>query len=100
MASALAFQARYEGSIPFTRFSKIIMDFSTSIGALGALLLLIAFILNETHLWSENERRYDAMNLIGAALLVVYAWLIRSYPFLVLNAVWALVALRDTLKRK
>lgn len=76
------------------------MDFQTVIGSTGALLLLIAFGLNEAHVWDENERRYDLANLAGAGLLVAYAWLIHSYPFLILNAVWALVALRDVLKWK
>lgn len=76
------------------------MDANTLIGSAGALLLLIAFVLNEAHVWSEDERRYDLVNLAGAGLLVAYAWLIHSYPFLILNAVWALVALRDMMKRK
>lgn len=76
------------------------MNFETLIGSAGALLLLMAFALNEAHVWDEDERRYDLANVVGGALLVTYAWLIGSYPFLTLNAVWTLVALRDLIKRK
>ena len=67
------------------------------IGIAGAALILLAFILSETHVWSEDDLTYDAVNLIGAALLIWYSWLIHSWPFAILNGVWALVALRDVI---
>lgn len=73
------------------------------IGTLGALFILVAFILNQTHKWKDNELRYDLTNLAGSILLVVYAYLLKSYPFLVLNFVWLVVSLRDVVndvKRK
>ncbi len=76
---------------------------TTFIGASGAALILIAFILEQTHRWKDTDLKYDVLNLIGSALLIVYAVLLRSYPFLVLNGVWAIVSLRDVLgdmKRK
>ncbi len=79
------------------------MDFTTLIGASGATLILIAFILEQTHRWKDTDLKYDVVNLLGSALLIVYAVMLGSYPFLVLNGVWALVSLRDVivdLKRK
>ncbi len=74
------------------------MDIITIIGALGALIILIAFILLEIEKLSSESMWYDALNLIGGALLAYYAWLLQSWPFLVLNGIWTLVALRDVLR--
>lgn len=79
------------------------MNITEIIGASGATLILIAFILEQTHRWKDTDLKYDAVNLLGSALLIVYAVLLQSYPFLVLNGVWAIVSLRDVivdLKRK
>ena len=75
------------------------MTFVTFIGTLGATLILIAFVLNQQHIWKDTEARYDLMNLLGSLLLVVYAYLLMSWPFIILNAVWLLVSLYDILKR-
>ena len=69
-------------------------------GSLGALLLLISFGLNQAHIWDEDLFVYDLANFFGGLILVIYAALIASYPFLILNAVWTLVALRDLVKKK
>lgn len=74
------------------------MDIITIIGALGALIILIAFILLEAEKLSSESTWYDVLNLIGGALLATYAWLLQSWPFLVLNGIWTLVALRDVLR--
>ena len=71
------------------------MDFYTIIGVIGALIILAAFFLNETHRVSEDSLDYDLMNLVGAFLLLIYAFSLRSWPFLILNSIWLLVALRD-----
>lgn len=68
-----------------------------AIGIAGAAVILLAFILNEVHIWNEDMLVYDTANLIGGALLVWYSWLIQSWPFAILNGVWTLVALRDVL---
>lgn len=67
------------------------------VGIAGAALVLIAFVLNELHVWNEDDLVYDLTNLIGGALLVWYSWLINSWPFAILNGVWTLVALRDVI---
>lgn len=59
------------------------------IGTAGMVLLLAAFAANLLGWWDETEPRYAAANLVGAGLLLVYAYALRSYPFLVLEAVWA-----------
>ncbi len=65
------------------------------IGTSGAFIILVFFLLNQFHKIDRDSIWYDLGNFIGSGLLVVYAYLISSIPFLVLNAVWALVSLRD-----
>lgn len=74
------------------------MDIKTWIGVIGAACILIAFVLEQLLIWKNEELRYDALNLFGGTLLVIYALLLGSYPFAVLNGVWALVSLRDVIK--
>ena len=72
------------------------MDTTTLIGSTGAAIILIAFFLNQTHKLSQDSLKYDVSNLIGSGLLVIYAVLLSSVPFAILNGVWFLVSLRDT----
>jgi hypothetical protein len=67
----------------------------TIIGILGAAIILLCFILNQTHVWKDTDLKYDLLNFIGSALLVVYGLMIHGYPFVVLNGVWAIFSLRD-----
>ncbi len=73
------------------------MDQTTFIGASGAFIILLAFILLQVHKWKEDYFIYDFFNLVGGLLLVIYALLLSSYPFLILNAVWAALSLRDVI---
>lgn len=71
------------------------MDTTTLIGVFGAGLVLIAFILNQFGTLDHDDKLYDGMNLVGSALLVWYAVLLSSWPFLALNTVWLVVSLKD-----
>ena len=68
---------------------------TVTIGIIGAGLILLAFILQQTHVWKNDDFVYDFVNFIGAVLLVIYGVLIKGYPFVVLNSIWAIVSLRD-----
>ncbi len=68
------------------------MNLGDLIGTLGVTTLLIAFVLNQQRKLSEHSRPFLAMNLVGAVLSAVSAWLVNFYPFLVLESVWAVVA--------
>lgn len=61
------------------------------IGSIGVGILLIAFVLN-LRPW-VSRRSYLAMNVLGAGLAGVYAWQVGSIPFVILEIVWAGVAL-------
>lgn len=67
----------------------------TAIGATGAGIILIFFILNEIHKISTDNVWYDLGNFFGSFLLVIYAYLLGSIPFLILNAVWAIFSLKE-----
>ncbi|MBI5415107.1 hypothetical protein HZA38_06380 [Candidatus Peregrinibacteria bacterium] len=71
------------------------MDSTTLIGTTGATIVLIAFILSQFRIWNNEYFIYDFCNFLGSALLVCYALLLSSLPFLILNAVWAIVSLKD-----
>lgn len=67
------------------------------------LCILIAFILENLHIWKDTELRYDLTNVAGSLLLTIYAVHLRSIPFFILNAVWlvfAIVEVISDIKRK
>lgn len=66
-----------------------------AIGVVGAGLILVAFSLNQLGKWNSDSKLYDGVNTLGSLLLIVYAVLLESYPFLVLNSVWFFVSVRD-----
>jgi hypothetical protein len=76
------------------------MDTITLIGVSGAASILLAFLMNQTGRWSSESFKYDAVNALGAGLLVLYSYLIASYPFLVLNLVWFGSAAYDLMNGK
>lgn len=71
---------------------------TTLIGVLGALIILVCFVGNEIGKFDRGSLGYDSANAFGSLLLLVYAYLLGSWPFLILNAIWALVSLRDVIK--
>jgi len=63
------------------------------IGSVGVAILLIAFFLNSFKILAQTSKLYILMNLIGAAIACYASLLINFIPFVILEAVWALVAL-------
>ncbi|PIN72276.1 hypothetical protein COV21_02650 [Candidatus Woesearchaeota archaeon CG10_big_fil_rev_8_21_14_0_10_45_5] len=68
---------------------------ATAIGFSGMILVLLAFLMNQARKWSADSILYDATNAVGSLLLIAYAVLLKSYPFLILNAIWAAISARD-----
>lgn len=71
------------------------MDPVTLLGFFGAALILLAFILNQKHIWKDDYLVYDLVNFIGSAILIFYAVINNAWPFVILNGVWAAMSLRD-----
>ena len=64
------------------------------IGVIGMGFILLGFVLNEiTKHFDKDSKHYNLLNLVGALLLIYYAYAIASWPFLILNSVWALTAI-------
>jgi hypothetical protein len=74
------------------------LDLNLAIGIIGMLLILFAFFMNQKHKWSVDTYYFDLFNFLGAYLLGIYAVLIGSVPFLILQVVWALISLKDVIK--
>ena len=72
----------------------------TTIGTLGAALILIAFCFNRFKIWERDTVWYDLTNLCGGGLLVLYAFLIGSIPFAVLNIVWVGAVITAFVKKR
>ncbi len=68
------------------------------LGAIGAGTLLLFFILNQMNVLKNDSALYDGGNFVGAAILTVYAYQAGSWPFVVLELVWASVSLRDFIR--
>lgn len=66
---------------------------STLIGSLGVALLLLAFVLNLFKLLDPQGFLYPSLNFLGASLACYASYLIDYLPFVVLEGVWALVAM-------
>ncbi|MFC1599687.1 hypothetical protein ACFL3T_01520 [Patescibacteria group bacterium] len=65
------------------------------IGYLGALVLVVGLLLNQFGRWQTTDFEYDFINLIGAAILCVYALQTGDYPILGLFLIWGAFHLKD-----
>jgi len=69
------------------------MTLTDWLGTLGVSLLLIAFALNLLGRLDQRSRIYQGLNLLGAGVLTVVSIRLAFLPFVVLEGIWALVAL-------
>lgn len=63
------------------------------IGIVGGLLILFAFLQIASGRWDGKSFWYELCNFLGALFLVYYGVQKRAYTNIVLNLVWATVAL-------
>ncbi|MBC7615904.1 MAG: hypothetical protein H7202_07550 [Pedobacter sp.] len=68
------------------------METADLIATLGVSLLLIAFFLQSFKFIKAESYIYCLLNLFGAAIAGYASWLIPFIPFVILEAVWSLVA--------
>jgi len=65
----------------------------------GALLILAGFILSQGNVLDAESYLYLILNLAGAAILAVLAFQSQRWGFVLLEGVWALVALAGLILR-
>ena len=75
------------------------MDTANWIGSLGVALLLLAFFLSLFKFIAQDGFACIGMNIAGSALACWSSWMIAFMPFVVLEAVWCLVATAALAKR-
>jgi cytochrome bd-type quinol oxidase subunit 2 len=75
------------------------MSLSDALGSLGVALLLVAFLLNLRKVISTDNKWYTILNIVGAALCGYSSYLIKFYPFVILETVWVLAAFSSLVKR-
>lgn len=67
-------------------------------GSIGVSILLIAFLLNMLKIIKTEGILYPLLNFSGAAIACYASFIIPYFPFVILEAVWALVSLLALLK--
>jgi hypothetical protein len=69
------------------------MKLSDILASIGVIILLVAFGLNLYKKLPAGSKTYSLLNFTGAAICCFSSYLIRFYPFIILEGVWAFVAL-------
>jgi TRAP-type C4-dicarboxylate transport system permease small subunit len=72
--------------------------FSEIIGWIGAFLVVLAFFLVSTKKIKATSKRYQLLNLFGAIGVGVNVFYQQSWPALVLQIIWALIAVYSLIK--
>jgi hypothetical protein len=68
------------------------------IGWLGALMLLLAYILVSTGKLAGDSFIYQALNLLGSACLLTNAYHFGAYPSVGVNSIWIGIAFFTIIK--
>ena len=68
------------------------------VATMGVTILLGAYYLVVTDRMASDDWRYHLANVVGAGLSCIASYLLRFFPFVVLEAVWCAVALWSLLR--
>ncbi|CAN5494912.1 hypothetical protein BH11BAC2_BH11BAC2_25000 [soil metagenome] len=68
------------------------------IGTYGVFLLLLAYFLNLFGYLNHKGKLYSIMNAVGALIAGYASYLLQYWPFVILEATWALVSLGGFIK--
>jgi hypothetical protein len=75
------------------------MNLPNIINSAGVSLILLAFILLTIGKVKQQQKIYNLLNLLGAGLACYGAILIGAIPFVVLEAIWCVVAIYGLIKK-
>ena len=73
------------------------------IGTAGVGLILTAYFMGTFKMIDKDRAFYFLLNTMGAAIACYASWLINYFPFVILEAVWAIVSvigLLNVLKKR
>ncbi len=76
------------------------MSYENSINSLGVSLILLAFLLLTIGKVKAEDKSYNLLNLGGALLAGYGSYLINAIPFVILEGVWAVVAIYALVKNR
>lgn len=74
------------------------VEFTVIVGSIGVSLLLLAFFLNLFKILMQDNKIYVIMNILGAGLACYASILIGFIPFVILEGIWAIVAVIGLIK--
>lgn len=67
-------------------------------GWLGTIMILLAYALSNFGILSPNNFSYQILNILGALAIVYHSLTKKDYQPVVLNTIWALVAVLAIVK--
>jgi uncharacterized membrane protein YraQ (UPF0718 family) len=68
------------------------------IGALGVFQILLAYFLSVLKKINTTDLLFILLNLFGASMACLASVLLAYYPFVVLEAIWAMISLFSLIK--
>jgi hypothetical protein len=74
------------------------MSTTDIIGTIGVSLILIAYFLNIFSLIQKDGMLFYVLNILGGAIACFSSYLIRFWPFVVLEGTWAVISVIALLK--
>ncbi len=75
------------------------MPINQMISVAGSLLILGAYFALQRGMFRAEQRRYSALNFVGAALLAYVAVMERQVGFVLLEGTWAMLSIPGMLRR-
>jgi hypothetical protein len=75
------------------------MKTSDIIASAGVIILLLAFLLNLYKKLPTSSKIYGTMNFFGAAVCCFASYLVKFFPFVVLEGIWSIFGLISLFKR-
>jgi hypothetical protein len=64
------------------------MNTADIISSVGVVFILLAFFLLSTGKLKADGKLYNLMNIVGAGLAGISAYMINSVPFVILESIW------------
>lgn len=74
------------------------MNTTDIIGTIGVSLILIAYFLNIFSLIKKDGILFYVLNILGGAIACFSSYLIRFWPFVILEGTWSVISIVALLK--